>query len=175
MSRKENKSGRKTQYDSKVKPYLEEITDWCRNGLIEKEICMRLGVGLSTFNRYKTDNRELREALKSGKQHADFKVEDALFKKATGYDYDEVTYAVVEEKDPNTGNKVTKRIPDKIVKKHVRADTTAAIFWLKNRQPDKWRDKRDVEHSGGVTNTHKVDLSKLSVKDLEKLANLDKD
>lgn len=175
MSKKDNKGGRSSQYSTKVQPYLDEITDWCRNGLIEEEICKRLGVGVSTFNRYKSDNRELREALKRGKQHADFKVEDALFKKATGYHYDEVTYVFVEEKDPYTGNKVTKQIPDKIVKKHVPADTTAAIFWLKNRKPEEWRDKRDVEHSGGITNTHKADLSKLSVKDLEKLANLDKE
>lgn len=55
--------------------------------------------------------------------------------------------------------------------KEVAPDTTAQIFWLKNRRPDKWRDKQDIEHSGGVTN--QIDLSGLTAEELRKLANSD--
>ena len=89
---------------------------------------------------------EISEALKKGKEVVDRQVENALLKRALGYSYEEVTKEICE--NPETGNlemKITKK-----VKKEVVPDTTAQIFWLKNRRPDKWRDKRDVEHSGGL-------------------------
>lgn len=127
-------AGRKNKYETHVAPYLEDIKYWCRDGATEEEICKRLGVALSTFQNYKNDYDELVEVLRNGKQHIDYKVEDALLQRALGYRFDEVTYEYDEE---------VKRVT-----KQQAGDTTAAIFWLKNRQPEKWRDKQDVSHSG---------------------------
>jgi hypothetical protein len=90
---------------------------------------------------YKRDHLEFLEALKRGKEVVDITVENALYKKAIGYTYEEVTREPI--KDPETGEyrlEVTK-----IVKKEVQPDTTAQIFWLKNRKPAEWRDKHEQE------------------------------
>ncbi|NGP45982.1 helix-turn-helix domain-containing protein [Bacillaceae bacterium SIJ1] len=191
--------GRKSKYQTHVAPHLKDIEHWCRDGMIEEEIAKRLGVAVSTFNVYKNDYPELQEALKTGKQEADYAVEDALFKRALGYEYEEETYVAVEmnreeydlkvdielekwnEKNPNATQAErdsfimsipkTKQVLEKKVKKQISPDVTAQIFWLKNRKPADWRDKQDIEHSGGVTN--QVDLSGLSVEELKKLANSD--
>lgn len=76
---------------------------------------------------------------KKGKEVVDIEVENALLKRALGYSYEEKKVEVSEE-----GTKVTKTI------KEVVPDTTAQIFWLKNRRPDRWRDKQDIEHSGQI-------------------------
>ena len=74
------------------------------------------------------------QALKKGKDWADVQVENALFKRATGHDYEEMTWE---------DGKLTK-----VVKKHIAGDVTAQIFWLKNRRPDLWRDKREDKGTG---------------------------
>jgi len=88
----------------------------------------------STFKVYKERYSALSAALKRGKEVADIEIENALFKRAKGYQYDEVTYE---------GGVEVKRVT-----KEVQPDVTAQIFWLKNRRPDKWRDKQSIEHTG---------------------------
>jgi len=80
----------------------------------------------------------LSEALKRGKAPVDQQVENALFKNAMGYDYEE-TITEIED----LGNGKQKKHIRKVMK-HRPPDTTAQIFWLKNRRPDRWRDKQDV-------------------------------
>jgi hypothetical protein len=70
--------------------------------------------------------------------------------------------------NPITGKYEMK--PTKVVSKQVSPDTTAQIFWLKNRKPKQWRDKQDIEHSGSMVNAT-VDLSHLSDDELEKALN----
>ncbi|MFR3548166.1 transposase [Blautia sp.] len=122
------------------------LEGWARDGLIDEQIAENMGIVPSTLYRWKNEHEEISEALKKGKEVVDRQVENALLKRALGYSYEEVTKEICE--NPETGNlemKITKK-----VKKEVVPDTTAQIFWLKNRRPDKWRDKRDVEHSGGL-------------------------
>jgi len=177
MSRKQigNKRGRKNKYDTHVFPRLEEIGHWCREGLTEEEICKRLGVSVSSFNEYKNKYPELSESLKVNKEIADYRVEDALYMRALGYEYEEETYEEFEIERPyikedGTIVRTELRLTKKLKKKQ-QPDTTAIIFWLKNRRPEKWRDKQDIEHSGEVTNN--IDLSGLSIEELRKLANSD--
>jgi hypothetical protein len=168
--------GRKSKYELIVVPKLELIGNWCREGLLEEEICKRLGIAVSTFNLYKNQHSELLEVLKNSKEIADYKVEDSLYKRALGYKYDEVTreLCTVRDKygepvyDPETGQPFTEMKVTKIVTKEVTPDTTAQIFWLKNRRPDKWRDKQEIEHSGHL-NTG-PDLSNMNMEDLRELA-----
>ncbi|TFJ48524.1 hypothetical protein CKN80_00920 [Carnobacterium divergens] len=97
----EAKKGRKSKYDTHVATRLKEIEWWCREGLTEFEICKRLNIAKSTFNIYKKEFSELMESLKKGKEIADYQVEDALFKRAVGYEYTEIT----RERIADTGQK----------------------------------------------------------------------
>ena len=137
----------KSKWES-VKTKLPLIEAWCRDGLIEVEICKRLGISVKTLNVYKLAHSELSEALKRGKEVIDYEVEQKLLKRAMGYDYEEVT----KESVYSDVTKKNSLVVTKVVTKHYVPDTTAQIFWLKNRKPKEWRDKRDIEMSGALDN-----------------------
>lgn len=152
----------KSKWES-VKTKLELIECWARDGLTDKQIAKNLNISEDTFYEYKKKHSEFSEVLKKGKEVVDYEVENALLKRALGYEYEEKTYET--QYDEGTGNpteKLTKRIT-----KQVAPDTTAQIFWLKNRKPDKWRDKQQIEHSGGINNPFK-DLSTEELRQLIK-------
>lgn len=134
---------RPSKYETHVAPRLEEIKDWCRNGATDEEIAKRLGISIASFYNFKNQFLEFLEALKETKEIVDAQVENALLKRALGYEYKEVTKKVVDGE-----LKVTK-----VITKQVVPDTTAQIFWLKNREPSKWRDKLQVE--AGISNENK--------------------
>lgn len=125
----------KSKYEEFVLPKLTLVEGWARDGLTDKQIATNLGVAESTLNEYKKKYPEFSESLKKGKEVVDYEVENALLKRALGYKYDEVT---IEEFEDGS-------IKTKTVTKEVIPDTTAQIFWLKNRKPDKWRDKQSIE------------------------------
>lgn len=150
----------KGKYYSHVEPKLLLIEAWARDGTIEEDIAKKLGVAYSTFKVYKDKHSALSAALKKGKEVADVLVENALFKRAIGYQYDEVTQESGQVVDPETGKLVTVMVETKRMTKEVQPDTTAQIFWLKNRKPVEWRDKQEVEHSGKLQ--HQVALEELS-------------
>jgi hypothetical protein len=108
-------------------------------GATDAELATVFDVCETTINAWKREHVEFREALKSGKMVADANVADRLYKRAMGYTHDAVKIFA----NPSTG-------AEQIVPytEHYAPDTTAAIFWLKNRQRDKWRDKQDLEHTG---------------------------
>lgn len=145
-------SGRRgrNKYHTHVEPKLLLIEAWARDGLIDEDIAKKLGVAYSTFRKYRDEYQALSAALKRGKEVADIEVENALFKRAVGYQYDEVTRESEKAIDPDTGQIVTVMVETKRVTKEVQPETAAAIFWLKNRRPDKWRDKQEIGHSGSV-------------------------
>ena len=136
---KKSNAGRKSKYETHVKPKLHLITQWCKNGSTDEQIYKKLRVGKESFYKYKREHVELSDALKIGKDDADDLVESALFKRALGYEYEETEES--ETYNPDTGQTVKTR---KIIK-HLVADTTAQIFWLKNRRPDRWRNNDRVE------------------------------
>lgn len=110
------------------------LEGWARDGLTDEQLAEKMGVSTSTLYDWKVKHPEISEALKRGKEVVDIQVENALLKRALGYDYQEQRI----EKSEKDGTKIIQTI------KHVPADTTAQIFWLKNRRPDKWRDKPEV-------------------------------
>jgi transcriptional regulator with XRE-family HTH domain len=116
---------------------LMKIEAWAREGLTEEQIAMKMGVSVRTLGNWKQAHMPILQALKKGKAPVDAKVENALLRRALGYQYEEITEAPVM--NPETGE--TKMEIVKRVTKHVPPDTTAQIYWLKNRRPDKWRDK----------------------------------
>ena len=122
---------------------LLKLEAWARDGLIDEQIAKNMGITPSTLYEWKKNYSEISESLKKGKEVVDIQVENALLKRALGYSYKEIK----EEKTVD-GKRVT------VTTKEVVPDTTAQIFWLKNRRSERWRDKQDIEHSGqmgGVT------------------------
>lgn len=114
-----------------TKDGLTLLEGWARDGLNDEQLAGKIGIAPSTLYEWKNKYPEFAEALKKGKEIVDIQVENALLKRALGYDYDEQRV----EKSDKDGTKIIQTI------KHVPGDTTAQIFWLKNRQPGKWRDK----------------------------------
>lgn len=109
-----------------------------RDGLTDDQIAENMGISVRTLYRWKGKNCQICQALKKGKEAADRQVENALFKRATGYDYEEI-------REELQNGVVTKRT---ITVKHVPGDTTAQIFWLKNRKPDHWGGGNEFSDNG---------------------------
>lgn len=105
------------------------VEGWARDGLIDEQIAKNMNVAYSTFREWKKKFPTLSAALKQGKEVSDRQVENALFKTATGYYYQEETVT-------NAGEIVT-------IKKYSKPNTTAQIFWLKNRKTE-WTDRVDI-------------------------------
>ena len=117
---------------------LIKIEGWARDGLTDIQIAQNIGIAVSTLNNWKNKYIELMESLKRGKEVVDRQVENALLKRALGYEYQELK-TEVSDKD---GIKTVTTI------KEVTPDVTAMIFWLKNRKPKEWRDKQEITHDG---------------------------
>ena len=121
---------------TKYKPeYPKQAAKLCRLGATDKDLAEFFEVNVSTLNLWKVTYPEFSASVKMDKAVADHVVEQSLFKRATGYTHDIDDIKVIEGQvviTPTT--------------KHYPPDSTAMIFWLKNRQPDKWRDKQEVEN-----------------------------
>lgn len=120
---------------------LLRIEGWARDGLIDEQIAQNIGIRAATLYEWKKRFPEISEALKRGKEVVDRQVENALLKRALGYEYEEV-------KEKFEGGILTERT---VTRKEVVADTTAQIFWLKNRKPDTWRDKPEGTQKGDTS------------------------
>ena len=123
---------------------LIKITGWARNGLTDEQIAKNIGCSYSTLREWKNRFPAFSAALKKGKEVVDLEVEAALYRRALGYSYVEETKELRFNRE--TGQK--ELVTVKSVVKNVPPDTTAQIFWLKNRRPDRWRDKQEVKLDG---------------------------
>jgi len=137
-------AGRKTKYHEDF-PLLAQ--DYARRGMIDKEICKKLGISQESFYLYLRTYPEFAEALKEGKKPVDVEVENALLKRAKGFSYEEV-HAEFRAKDAK--DKKAKPIVVKKITKMVVPDTTACIFFLKNRRPGLWKDRHNFDVSGNL-------------------------
>lgn len=129
--------GRPTAYKPE---YAEQALKLCRLGATDKELADFFGVTDTTINAWKKAHPEFLASLKEGKTLADANVADRLYQRAMGYSHDAVKIAASP-----SGEHVAVPFVE-----HYPPDTTAAIFWLKNRRPDQWRDKVQTELSGEV-------------------------
>jgi len=133
-----NNGGRPTKLEPGFLPIISKL---CEIGMIVSEIADVLCVTEATVYSWKKNKPEFLEAVKKGQAVADQKVEQSLYHRACGYSHDEVKFAQHEGVFTD----------ERTVKKHYPPDTGAAMNWLKNRKPDEWRDKKEVELSGEVT------------------------
>ncbi|MDK7910804.1 helix-turn-helix domain-containing protein [Enterococcus faecalis] len=137
---------------------LIKIGGWAKDGLTDEQIAQNIGISRSTLNEWKKRFPDIKDTIKRGKEVVDRQVENALFKSAIGYEYTEITKELTD-----SGMKVTKRVT-----KQVAPNPTSAIFWLKNRKPDEWRDKKETQVSGEMSVNNP--FAGLSEKELRKLA-----
>lgn len=162
-----------------TKEGLLKLEAWARNGLTDEQIANNMGISTATLYNYKNKHLEILEALKKGKEVVDIQVENALHKSAVGYEYTERTAKVVdrdkalveaERREYENRYKIDhpeaelQEVKDAAIKavptrerivilevdKQVAPNPTSAIFWLKNRMREIWKDKQELEHSGGV-------------------------
>lgn len=120
---------------------LKLVEEWARQGLTDADIAINLKIAYSTLREWRKKYEKLDAALKVGKAVADDNVIGALYKRAIGYYTDEVT----KERVFNDSTKMYEMVTTKIVTKHIIPEVTAMIFWLKNRLPNEWRDRHEIE------------------------------
>lgn len=129
-------AGRPSPYD---KVDLKQVEKLCRLGATDKDIADFYEVSEATVNNWKIKHPEFLESQKKGKVLADAEVAEKLYQRALGYSHEAIKIMQYE------GMPVTVKYIE-----HYPPDTTAAIFWLKNRQPEKWRDKQEIQHTGQI-------------------------
>jgi len=136
------KTPKKVGRPSKFKPdFLEKATAMARRGATNAEIADVFGISESTFYLWLQKNSEFSDTLKEAKDFADDLVEAALFKRATGFSVPETKVFMTK-----SGEIVTHEMI-----KHYAPDTTAQIYWLKNRRRDKWGEGAEGDTNVNIT------------------------
>lgn len=164
---------------------LLKIEGWARDGLTEEQIAENMGISRSTLGEWKKKYPDISDTLKRAKEVVDRKVENALLKRALGYTYNEDKFISVPMEENEYSEKLrkfmnlyklshpeatddelmiaqekfpkTKEILAERKIKEVVPDTAAQIFWLKNRKPEKWREKQNLELSSLDEEKSKLD------------------
>lgn len=196
MTKRKNKGGRRGKYHEWLTDEgLIKLEGWARDGLTDEQIAHNIDISPSTLYEWKNKYPEISEALKKGKEVIDRQVENALLKRALGYSYEEKTFVAYEMDQEEYDLKVeieleiwerenpkatqaerdqfimsiprVKKQLEKVVTKEVQPDTTAQIFWLKNRKPQQWRDRQDINHSGNIDSNNP--FADLTTEELKKL------
>lgn len=130
---KKDEGGRPTDYKAQYNVQAKKL---CLLGATDKELADFFNVSESTINLWKKKHPKFSDSVKAGRILADANVARSFYKRAIGYKFEEETHEM--------------GIHTKTVIKEVAPDSGAALNWLKNRQPDKWRDKKEFEHSGKI-------------------------
>lgn len=139
--------------------FADEARALCFVGATNKGLADYFGVSEATVERWAKKHRAFAEALRE-KRAADDRVVNALYKRALGFSYDEVTQVAKTKAYDEEGNEVSPRSEDavsvttemvvtKIVGKHEAPNVQACVHWLNNRRPEQWRSRHEVEHTGG--------------------------
>lgn len=125
--------------DGRPTDYKEEYNDlafkYCLLGADDKTLASYFEVAVATINNWKKDYPEFLVSIKAGKDEADANVGNSLYQRACGYSHIDTKFATHEGKITDT----------KEYTKHYAPDPVSMIFWLKNRQKDKWRDKTEQD------------------------------
>lgn len=133
-SEEAKKVGRPSDYKRK---YAKQAKMLCALGATDAELAEFFECSLPTLYRWQLHFKEFRNARKMGKEAVDNRVELSLYNRAVGYSHPDVHASSYEGKVTLTP-----------ITKHYPPDVAAAFIWLKNRRPDQWRDKHEIEHTG---------------------------
>lgn len=126
--------GRPTKYDVK---FVKQAYKLSLLGSTDKDLASFFEVSESTIDNWKKEYPEFLESIKRGKEQADSNVANRLYKRAMGYTHKATK--ILQHEGSIVTHDYTEIYPP---------DTTAAIFWLKNRQPQMWRDRQEIKHEG---------------------------
>lgn len=146
-----------------IKISLEKIEEMASLGLTQDQIASLLDISTYTITNYNKKWPAFFKALKRGKDKADSEVVKSLYKRANGYEIKETTIEYIK-----IGLEQTPAEKTKVVTKYICPDTTAQIFWLKNRRPQEWRDKTEIDHT--MKEYLLEDYNDKTPEDLEKIA-----
>ena len=136
---------------------LLRIEGWARDGLTDEQIAHNMGISPATLYNWRNAHVEILEALKKGKEVIDRIVENALFERAKGGNHPvKKIFKVRKEYFDEFGRKCYEEaLEERYEDVYVPGDTTAQIFWLKNRKPETWRDKQEYVDTAALD---KLDL-----------------
>ncbi len=126
-------TGRKSKYQPE---FDEQARKLCLLGAIDKDLADFFGVNIDTIAEWKNKHPSFSESLKEGKDHADARVQQSLYHRAIGYEHPDVDIKMYKGSIIKTD-----------IIKHYPPDTVAAIFWLKNRKKDEWRERQEIDHT----------------------------
>lgn len=155
MSEDKHPGGRPSKYDPVFAKQAEKLA---LLGATDQEIADFFEVTERTINRWKHDHEEFCQALKAGKDVADDRVERSLYQRAVGYEQEEVKIFMPAGKDDPVYAPYRAKIAP---------DVTAAIFWLKNRRSEEWRDVKHIDQTKRIKDERELD--NLSLDELENL------
>jgi hypothetical protein len=143
MGEQKNKSnaGRKKKYN---KTFPELAGQYASEGMTDVEMCKKLCISHDSFYKYKKEYPEFAEAIDKGKKEINHKVEQALLKRALGFDYEETTTEYASGKDGKPKIKSQRK-----VKKTVLPEVRAMEMWLYNRDPERWKRASSVDLTTG--------------------------
>ena len=134
------------KYDEWITPDgLLQLEAWARDGLTYEQIANNCGIALSTLKEWRKRFPAISAALKKGKAVVDIMVENALYKRAIGYTFEEVVHERTCVGKDEDDLPIYKMVETRRMTKEIQPDVTAQIFWLKNRKPVEWRDKQQID------------------------------
>ena len=127
-----------TKYETDILPQLSDIKEWIMEGDSVRVICKKLHISPDTWYRYCKDHETLSELVNLGRSVLNNEVEKSLIKLCTGYEYEELKTIVEEDKSGKKHTKLEK------CKRHQPPSTAAISFYLRNRCPEEWADKKEL-------------------------------
>ena len=145
----------KGKYKAWLQPEgLLKIEGWARDGLTDEQIAHNIGISRETLYQWKNKFSDFSDTLKRGKEIVDREVENALLERALGGTHEVKKHIKVKQTYyDGQGRKCEKEeIKEVFDEVYVAGDTTAQIFWLKNRKPDEWREKQNIHIDGNINN-----------------------
>lgn len=157
----ESKRGRKDYYTDRIKPRLNEIKEWCAYGLNEEQIYRNLGIGKTTWYKYKAEKPELQEAIKTGSIPLVIKVRSALVNSALGYTYTEKKTYIKQEPD-GTG-KIKPVSYEEITERYAQPNVASCNLLLKNLDRDNWANDPQSLKMRQLELKHKEQVAKNNV------------
>ena len=139
------KQGRKGKYQEWLtKDGLTQLEGWARDGLTDEQIANNIGIQRTTLYDWKNKYPDISDSLKRGKAPVDIEVENALLKRALGYTVKETRTIVEKTPDGDIKQRA------ETIEKHIAPDVTAQIFWLKNRKPEIWRERQNIDVQNNI-------------------------
>lgn len=151
-----SKTGRPTDYKPE---YVGQAYDLCRIGAVDEDLALFFNVCDKTIANWKNEHTDFLQAIKKGKAETDRRIGGKLIDRASGAEWVEEKEIKLKRIEYENGKKLLEEERVEVVelRKSAPPDTTALIFFLKNRRPDLWRDRQDVNLGGQDGNPVQLD------------------